>query len=74
MDFLKYFNELKLDGMAYKKIGFLKPNKFDEYMRLQSESMTFKPKINDINYLLESHNTAQFLEKHPIEGVNTEFY
>ncbi|KRX06706.1 hypothetical protein PPERSA_09108 [Pseudocohnilembus persalinus] len=72
--FVKYWNELNIDAISYKKIGYLKPNKFEEYMQQKSQTLTFKPKINEVNYLLEQNNTAKFLKKNPIEGVSQELY
>ena len=80
-DLVKNFRKLALNNIAYMKIGYLKPKKFEElqavlffikifnfkYFNKKMNAFPFAPKINPTSQYLESQNTIKFLQKHPLE-------
>ena len=60
--------------LSYKKIGFLKPVKYEEYRNSEIKTLTFHPLIREVNYVIEQKNTTEFLKKHPIEGVESSIF
>jgi len=57
---------LNENRLAYTKIGYLKPEKFEE-IKKQNQEFTFKPKIPTTSEVLEKAHTERFLINHPIE-------
>jgi len=63
---VKKFRKLNENRLAYTKIGYLKPEKFEE-IKKQNEEFTFKPKLPTASAMMEQNHTQKFLMENPIE-------